>query len=932
MNNKPDFLSLLRRDSGTKRVNQAYSEIRAVITVKDSIPLLSITDVSLNPVHPDAKDLKGAHARLAGACRRISESMATSFDWMKEYTAPEQIPIADYPFIVPLLIDCADILVDNSGNPYSIENESKPLLFAIHRENYENGIPGRFKGNFTIAGTIVRCFISDQYAIGDNKIMRIRSVGQQFASLMSLTQSVDLRFLEIYLSIFFSAVSNVNVVVEGHDIIFTENFVKYVSTIIFEKVDSDNALYLRVTDSIGNIPPEFTNDITLSRVAELEGNRIIVRTLAESNVETTFSEVMQSVMSAAPSRALAKEIWSEGNLMIIPAEVASEFLSRKLPSMLTTYRLIGADKLRPYRITAARPSLNLKLGSGIDFLEGKATVDVAGQTFTISDLLNQYTRTRYITLSDGTRAFVDDTYMKRLQRIFSRARSKGDKVKVSFFDLPEIMEILNAEESQEKAFALYRNFYEGFGKLPSKQIEIPGLKATLRSYQTEGVKWLDYLYTNGMGGCLADDMGLGKTVQTIAMLCRTVPGQQSPSLIIMPRSLLFNWEQEFARFAPHISVATYYGTTRDLNESLKADVILTSYAVVRNDIRQFVEHEFDYIILDESQNIKNVDAMMTKAVWLLKGRHRLAISGTPVENNLSELYSLFRFLNPTMFGSHREFNDRYAVPIQKEGDSDAATALRTRIFPFILRRLKRDVIVDLPERTEQTLVVEMSERHAAFYEERRSYFSGEVSAAMQIRGIDKARFELLKALGELRQIASVPEEKTDGAIESPKIELLMTNVLQAVENGHKVVVFYNFLAGIELTAQQLEKAGVGYDIMTGATQNRQRVIENFSDNPDCKVLLMTVKTGGVGLNLVCADTVFIVEPWWNKAAEDQAINRLHRIGQKNAVNCYYLITAGTIEEKIRQLQEQKSALIDTVISSDSAGKTLSPQDIEYLLS
>ena len=178
----------------------------------------------------------------------------------------------------------------------------------------------------------------------------------------------------------------------------------------------------------------------------------------------------------------------------------------------------------------------------------------------------------------------------------------------------------------------------------------------------------------------------------------------------------------------------------------------------------------------------------------------------------------------------------------------------------------------------------------------------------------------------------MPEEKTDGAIESPKIELLMTNVLQAVENGHKVVVFYNFLAGIELTAQQLEKAGVGYDIMTGATQNRQRVIENFSDNPDCKVLLMTVKTGGVGLNLVCADTVFIVEPWWNKAAEDQAINRLHRIGQKNAVNCYYLITAGTIEEKIRQLQEQKSALIDTVISSDSAGKTLSPQDIEYLLS
>lgn len=354
--------------------------------------------------------------------------------------------------------------------------------------------------------------------------------------------------------------------------------------------------------------------------------------------------------------------------------------------------------------------------------------------------------------------------------------------------------------------------------------------------------------------------------------------------------------------------------------------------MARNDIEQLMNHEFDYVILDESQNIKNVDAQMTKAVWLLKARHRLAISGTPIENNLTELYSLFHFLNPAMFGSMKDFNDRYAAPIQKDGDADAATALRTKIYPFMLRRLKKDVIVDLPERTEQTLMVEMSERQAALYEERRRYFAGEVEAAFRSRGAEKARFELLRALGELRQIASVPEEKTDGAIASPKIELLVANVLQAVENGHKVVVFYNFLAGIELTGQQLDKAGVGYDVMTGATQNRRRVVENFSDNPDCKVLLMTVKTGGVGLNLVCADTVFIAEPWWNKAAEDQAINRLHRIGQKNAVNCYYMITANTIEEKIRQLQEQKSALVDAVISSDASGKTLTPQDIEYLLS
>ncbi|MDE5636214.1 MAG: DEAD/DEAH box helicase, partial [Muribaculaceae bacterium] len=448
-----------------------------------------------------------------------------------------------------------------------------------------------------------------------------------------------------------------------------------------------------------------------------------------------------------------------------------------------------------------------------------------------------------------------------------------------------------------------------------------------------GLRWLNYMYTTGMGACLADDMGLGKTVQTIGLLTLTTPRAKHPSIIIMPRSLLFNWENEFAKFAPHIKVTTYYGTGRDLKNALDNEVILTTYAVVRNDIEQLLDEEFDYIILDESQNIKNIDAQTTKAVWMLKGAHRLALSGTPIENNLTELYSLFHFLNPAMFGSLKDFNELYAGPIQRDSDSDAAKALRRRIYPFMLRRLKKDVLTYLPDRTAQTLIVEMSPAQARLYEERRRYYAGEIREVMSANGPEAARFELLRALGELRQIASIPEEKSDGRISSPKIELLVSNILEAVEGGHKVVVFFNFLAGIELTGEQLGKAGVEYEVLTGATHDRRRVINNFQNNSDCKVLMMTVKTGGVGLNLVVADTVFVVEPWWNKAAEEQAINRLHRIGQKRAVNCYFMITENTIEEKIRLLQEQKSALVDAVISSDNtAGKMLSADDINYLLS
>jgi SNF2 family DNA or RNA helicase len=401
----------------------------------------------------------------------------------------------------------------------------------------------------------------------------------------------------------------------------------------------------------------------------------------------------------------------------------------------------------------------------------------------------------------------------------------------------------------------------------------------------------------------------------------------------MPKSLIFNWKSEIEKFAPKLKYSIYYGSNRDLKSALKSQVILTSYATIRNDVEMLMKRQFEYVILDESQYIKNVSAQVSRSVKLLKANHRLALSGTPIENNLSELYSLFSFLNPTMFGSMDEFNSRYAVPIQKEGDEAVTVALRKKIFPFMLRRLKEDVLTQLPERIEQRCYVEMSLEQSRFYEERRSYYKDRISQSIASQGLEKSQLEIFKALTELRRIASVPESLTSDAIASPKVDMLMENLVQAVANGHKVVVFFNYIAGIEIVGEALAKEGIRFATMTGATNNREKVVTEFQTDSECKVLLMTLKTGGVGLNLTAADTVYIFEPWWNKSAENQAISRLHRIGQHNTVFAYSIITLGSIEEKIAQLQDMKQQLFDSLIGSDSTvAKQLSEDDIAYILS
>ena len=498
--------------------------------------------------------------------------------------------------------------------------------------------------------------------------------------------------------------------------------------------------------------------------------KIVVKRLAHLPIDEIASNLRKEIIQYAPSKAAQKEVYVEDNLFIIPEETAGPFLLQSLPSLLRTYQLIGAEKLREYKVKPMMPKLNISLSSGIDFLEGDASITLEDEQFSLQQILSQYNKKKYIQLSDGNRAIIEDGYMRRLERIFKK-KDKDGKLKVSFFDLPEIEDLIN-EPLEGEAFKHHREVYEGFNHLAEETLKTPKLHAQLRPYQAEGIKWIKYLYDNNLGGCLADDMGLGKTVQTIGVLTLIYPKVKKPTLIVMPRSLLFNWQNELKKFAPELSVYTYYAGDRDIKEAIKHQVILTTYAIIRNDIEEYSKQNFHYVILDESQNIKNTTTQTTQAALMLHAEHRLALSGTPVENNLTELYSLFRFLNPTMFGSLDDFNNRYTGPIQRDNDKDTLLSLRKKIFPFMLRRLKKDVLKDLPDRIEQTLFVEMSPEQHDFYERRRLYYYNQVRQTIAAEGIQKSQFVMFQALNELRRIASIPESLSDGHIKSPKLDLL----------------------------------------------------------------------------------------------------------------------------------------------------------------
>jgi superfamily II DNA or RNA helicase len=459
---------------------------------------------------------------------------------------------------------------------------------------------------------------------------------------------------------------------------------------------------------------------------------------------------------------------------------------------------------------------------------------------------------------------------------------------------------------------------------------------TLRHYQKAGYNWFHFLRSYHFGGCLADDMGLGKTVQTLALLQKIKEEEAGlTSLIIMPTSLIYNWQNEAHKFAPGLRILVHTGTFRnkDVQRFMNYDVVFTTYGVTRVDIDLISKLYFHYVILDESQNIKNPSSKAFLAVKQLKSKHRLILSGTPVENSVGDLWTQMSFINPGLLGNHHFFQANFVTPIEKKKDEEKAKKLQALIKPFVLRRTKGQVATELPPKTEQLFYCQMSEEQAQYYEKTKSEYRNELLMHLENGSFSRSQVQMLQGLVKLRQIASHPSMIDEGYEgDSGKFENVIHTLQNVLSRGHKVLVFSQFVRHLAIFRSYFDTEQIPYTYLDGATRNRGEVVRDFQDNDDIRLFLISIKAGGVGLNLTGADYVFILDPWWNPAVEQQAIDRTHRIGQKKNVFIYKFITKDTVEEKILNLQNRKRQVAEALITTEeSFVKSLTANDIRELL-
>ncbi len=540
------------------------------------------------------------------------------------------------------------------------------------------------------------------------------------------------------------------------------------------------------------------------------------------------------------------------------------------------------------------------------------------------------------TLPNGEIAVIPDSWVQEYAELFafSEEGDEGEsKLKKHHLALVQDLNAGNlARVTMSRKLESLRDF-NGMD-----EAEVPSrFKGSLRPYQKAGFDWLIFLNSYRFGGCLADDMGLGKTVQTLAFLQYLKEnGQTGPSLLVMPTSLVYNWEKEAKKFTPKLKVFTYTGTNREKNPEKfsKYDLILTSYGIVRLDVDMLREFYFNYIILDESQAIKNPSSNIAKAVNKLTSRGRLILTGTPLENSTMDLWSQMNFINKGLLGQQSYFKNEFLNPIEKKGDEDKIRKLNAMIKPFILRRHKSQVATELPEKVENVQLCRLSKDQEKEYEQVKTYYREKILENIESQGLNKSQLLLLQGLTKLRQIANHPKMvNPDYDGDSGKMEDVIFMLDNAIRDDHKILVFSQFVKHLSILANHLKEENIDFAYLDGSTKNRQKQVDRFQDDPNLRVFLISLKAGGLGLNLTKADYVFILDPWWNPAIEAQAVDRAHRIGQENKVFTYKFITKDTVEEKILALQKRKRKLAEELITTEeSFVKSLNTEDIQSLLS
>jgi SNF2-related domain/Helicase conserved C-terminal domain len=613
--------------------------------------------------------------------------------------------------------------------------------------------------------------------------------------------------------------------------------------------------------------------------------------------------------------------------------------------------VLGMTKLRKFKYNTNTPVFEVVAGRGIDWFDLTIRVSYGDQVVPLHELRKAILgKQDYILLADGSLGMVPKEWAEKYGLLLRIGQERADGLRLPALHWSVLAEAgLGAgDEALQRELEEKRQRWQGVDRVGGPPVP-SAVQAQLRDYQLGGFQWMCLLDEMGWGGCLADDMGLGKTLQTLSFLRHIV--QRYPEethLVVCPTSLLYNWETEMKKFVPDLEYHIYYGPSRVLDPAVS--VMLTSYGVLRSDVEELAALKWGYVILDESQAIKNPASQARKAVQQLQSRNRMALSGTPVQNSTFDLYAQMDFLNPGMLGSQDFFRTQFATPVDRNGDKEAAARLRKLVYPFVLRRTKEQVAKDLPDRTEMILWCEMGEEQRRIYDRFKETYRAALLDRIGEDGMGKSSIYILEGLTRLRQICDHPAlvrggvsgEELEGGAEdgqaaaatSAKLDELIREIEENTGH-HKALVFSQFTSMLRLIRSALEERGIPYLYLDGsvAAEERKRAVAKFQEEEDTRIFLISLKAGGVGLTLTAADYVYLVDPWWNPAVEQQAIDRSHRIGQEKKVFAYRMICRDSVEEKILQLQERKRSLASDLIADETGFvKQLTKEDVDYLFS
>ncbi|MEA3503621.1 MAG: SNF2-related protein [Bacteroidota bacterium] len=604
-------------------------------------------------------------------------------------------------------------------------------------------------------------------------------------------------------------------------------------------------------------------------------------------------------------------------------------------------KVFGINKLKNFRHSPFKASVKTTFSSKQDWFELDIQINFGNYQIKINDLKKAViNKQQFIELKNGTIGLLPEQWIEKLSKYFRNGQVEKNKLHISklrFNMIEELFDNINDEEILKEITEKKQRLKE---IKEIEKVKIPrGIKANLRHYQKEGLQWLAFLDSMRWGGILADDMGLGKTLQLLTFFKLKQKKQTPPSLIVVPTTLLFNWENEIAKFAPSLKAHYHYGNKREKSTEKFSnfDLIITSYGVVVRDIELLKDFKFNYIVLDESQAVKNPASQRYKAVSLLQGSTKFALTGTPIENSTFDLYAQMNFINPGFFGDIKSFRDNYSTKIDRDGDQDISKELQRITNPFILRRTKEQVATELPAKTQNVIYCEMQSEQKDIYDAYRNEYRDKILQKIETNGLGKSKLFILEGLLRLRQICDSPlllNKESITTSKSAKINELLRFITEKTAN-HKILIFSQFVGMLKLIKTELEKHYIDHEYLDGkcSKKQRQESVENFQSNTSLRVFLISLKAGGTGLNLTAADYVFIVDPWWNPAVEEQAIDRCYRIGQDKKVFAYRMITKNTVEEKILKLQEKKKKLASDIIQTDeNLMKTLKPDDIKELFS